>query len=732
MQLKEYQENKVKELEFTIQELLSLPERRSCIFQAPTGSGKTLMVAEGLKRLVKDRHQGSPLSFIWIAPRMLHGQSKEKLEKYYEDDREVECSGPNDLQDNTIQENEILFLNWESLNKKNNLLTMDNELDKNLVKIVENTKDEDREIVLIIDESHHSAKTESARNLIKDISPKVTLEVSATPHLLMESGEELPRTVVVEFTEVVEEEMIKKEVSINPEIDMKKVGSKSTDALVIESALGKALELRKKLKKEKSKVNPLVLIQLPNKRAAVLDKSDEIIKILDKAKINESNGKLAIWLSETKTPNLANTEKGDNETEVLIFKEAISLGWDCPRAAILVLFRDWKSFRFSIQTVGRIMRMPEWKHYLDDELNRGYVFTNLKDISIAEDISKGYITTYEAKRDNKIYKNIGLVSEYVKRQRERTRLSGKFSEIFISVATKNNLKKALKKKSKLTNKIIINGKIERIDKIIEHVHKEGLLKVKQTDAEIQYVFDLFIRENCSPFAPADSSGRIRTAIYKFFEKKMKIKEEFEIQNIVLSDDNQRVVAQNIEGAKEEYKKQVTEKMGVAKVERDVWEVPEKIGYGEKFKEVKKKRALMSPYYERKPSKPEEEFVKELEKSKDVVWWFKNGEGEKKYFAVSYIAKDGKRHGFYVDFIFQLKNGKIGLFDTKGGRTAEDAKPKAEALVKYIKSENKKRKKKLVGGILVKKGSSWRYNDNANYKFDENDLSGWKFFDFKKL
>ena len=56
----------------------------------------------------------------------------------------------------------------------------------------------------------------------------------------------------------------------------------------------------------------------------------------------------------------------------MIFKQAIALGWDCPRASILVLFRDWRSIVFSIQTVGRIMRMPEVKHYTNDDLNVGF------------------------------------------------------------------------------------------------------------------------------------------------------------------------------------------------------------------------------------------------------------------------------------------------------------------------------------------------------------------------
>ena len=55
------------------------------------------------------------------------------------------------------------------------------------------------------------------------------------------------------------------------------------------------------------------------------------------------------------------------------------------------------------------------------------------------------------------------------------------------------------------------------------------------------MFELFVRENCKPYAPADSSGRIRTAIYKFFEKKLKIKDETQIQKIILSDENMEKV-----------------------------------------------------------------------------------------------------------------------------------------------------------------------------------------------
>jgi hypothetical protein len=74
---------------------------------------------------------------------------------------------------------------------------------------------------------------------------------------------------------------------------------------------------------------------------------------------------------------------------------------------------------------------------------------------------------------------------------------------------------------------------------------------------------------------------------------------------------------------------------------------------------------------------------------------------------------------------QYKDGKIALFDTKEGITAETAKAKAEGLAKYIKHENSKGKN-LFGGVVIRKDNSWRYNDNEVYEYNEKDLSNWKF------
>jgi type III restriction enzyme len=111
---------------------------------------------------------------------------------------------------------------------------------------------------------------------------------------------------------------------------------------------------------------------------------------------------------------------------------------------------------------------------------------------------------------------------------------------------------------------------------------------------------------------------------------------------------------------------------------------------------------MEPFFiEANASTPEKRFIEYLEsKEKEIEWWFKNGDNGGNYFAVPY-KKNELELPFYVDWIVKYKNGKIGLFDTKAGITAETAKEKAEGLAKYIKEENKKGKK-LFGGIVIER------------------------------
>ena len=439
MWLKRYQEIKIKELLEKTRNLLRYPNAKKLVFKSPTGSGKTIMIADFLKQLVEDREVRQPLSFIWTAPRpVLTNQSKEKLEAYFEESRALQCSFFEDLDDIKINENEILFFNWESVRREDLIYIRDNERDNNLSNVLKRTKEEGRQIILIIDESHYHAQAETSQRLIADIDPKLTIEVSATPVVANPDD-----SVTVQLEDVKFEGMIKKAVILNENFEnLLKKGkiesglSTGSEELVIDAALKKREELVKAFAKENVKINPLALIQLPDRIGQLEDTmKDRVISILkDKNKRSADNGKLAIWLSGEHV-NKEEVEKGDSEVEVLVFKQAIALGWDCPRAQILIIFRQWHSQIFSIQTVGRIMRMPEPDrgHYANEVLNYGYVYTNLGDIEIQEDMAKDYIVVFTSKR--KIdYKPIKLYSCYVKRHREKTRLATLFIKIFLSEA----------------------------------------------------------------------------------------------------------------------------------------------------------------------------------------------------------------------------------------------------------------------------------------------------------
>lgn len=737
MFLKEYQHRAIKKLLSRSKELLAQNGEKKIVFKAPTGSGKTLMTAEFLKQLVDDKDIRDQLSFIWTAPRKLHTQSKQKLEKYYEDTRAIECSDFEDLIDKQIAENEILFLNWESINKKDkNTIVRENEKEFYLGKIVENTKDEDREIVLIIDESHHHATSEISQDLIADIAPRLTIEVSATP--VIQNPDEI---VSVPLEDVKQEGMIKKSVILNPDFknvltgdNLKTALADGTDAMVLEEALKKRTTIANAYKEAELDINPLLLIQLPDRKTQQEDLlKDQLVKILkDKHGITTKNGKLAIYLSEEKE-NLENIAKNNNETEVLIFKQAIALGWDCPRAQILVLFRDWKSLTFSVQTVGRIMRMPEpdMGHYKDEILNHGYVYTNLANIEIKEDMARSYVTIYTSKRTED-YKPIKLESVYRLRHREKTRLSPLFIRLFLQKAKKYDLeKKILTKGQKIELSLISEYEADSVDKLTKVKIKGEAQIDTENEVDLQKLYDFFVRSNLSPFYPEDRSiGRVKEAIYYFFRMRlgMNYTECFaDIINIVLSQKNRRHFVNVIDSTKEKYISETKKRDGELQTLSD-WELPEMLNYGGNYKEFKTSKSAMTPFYYDGKWKTEEAFIKFLEQSNKIKWWFKNGDRDSTFFAVPYIEDDEEKP-FYVDFIVRFKDKSLGLFDTKSGRTIKDAREKSDGLQKYIKEKNDKGLK-IFGGIVANTNSKdfsgrWMvYNEEGKDLKTEN-FSDWE-------
>lgn len=663
------------------------------------------MMAEFLELLTKDIEVLQPLAFIWTAPRRLHEQSKGKLEKYYENSHALECSEFEDLDYRKISENEILFFNWESINKEDNIYIRENEKDNNLSAVIQRTKDTGCIIILVIDEVHHHATSQISQNLISDISPKLTIEVSATP--IIENPDGL---VNVPLEDVKAEGMIKMSVVLNPDFDnllsddkIESSLANGSDDLVLDIAIKKREELSSAYKEEGKNINPLLLIQLPDRITGVEDQlKSEVTRVLkSKYDISVENGKLGIYLSGEKE-NLENIKMNINETEVLIFKQAIALGWDCPRAHVLVLFRNWNSFTFSIQTVGRIIRMPEPDigHYENNILNRGYIFTNLSRISIREDIAGEYLQINTSNRIEN-YIPIKLASQHLKRQRDRTRLSPLFTQLFLEVAKNYGLEKKIKTKGqKVHFSFITKYQTRNVGKLLG----EDILADKIVDAEnesdLQQLFDFFVRQNLTPFYPEDRSvGRVKEAIYHFFSVQLGIeysKMFKDIMKIILSDKNVKHFANVLDMAKEKYSATVLKRENVIVVDWK-WEIPISKNVGKDFKVLKAPKSVLQPFYYDFRWKPEKGFIDFLEKSKKVEWWYKNGVGDRTNFSIPYKVKDELKL-FYLDFIVKLTDGRIGLFDTKSGFTIKSSPDKIDGLRIYL--EEYGQKNNLFGGIVT--------------------------------
>jgi len=655
----EYQIKYIKKVADTAIEFLEdkFQEDNTIVFQAPTGSGKTYMISQALTHIAK-QSKGN-YSFIWISVNSLHEQSRQNLLRYLEEECLLDCISIDEIQNKTIEENEIVFFNWDSLIKDNNVFRMENESDWNLQSVVANTKDEGREIILIIDESHRTARAVKAQDVIQEISPVLTIEVTATPKDIRGTLIKIP------LAEVIAAGMIKSEVQINPGAQNIKENK---------DLLGIALKKRKQLKAAYEslgvEINPLLLIQIPNKRATdSTNPEDYIIGLLAEHNITISNKRLALWLSEIKE-NKELVELNDSPIDVLIFKEAIALGWDCPRASILFLQREWKQDRyvFNIQTLGRIMRMPEQHHYEKrNELNIGYVFSASDNFEIVKELAGDYVSCLQMERDEDRYlKPIKLHSEFIRRKRELTRLSGDFKkclfESALELKTKENINSNVKE---IQKSFATDGKIVGVDneQIIEF---EKLINIRKDIREITNSYTNFCGQMASPYAKARSTVIIKSSLRSWFKETFKIGDEDEISIIVMHRNNNPKFKQLLEDAKEKYKQLPTRSEEVI-VSPD-WEVPESISIFTDFdvvplssksiiKGADKKKLFVKKNKngELELSKPERQFINDLESSDDELqWWFKNSFGESKYFSIAYKKANGHYYSFYPDFILKTK------------------------------------------------------------------------------
>lgn len=445
-----YQTKAVDELVDKCAKLLGVGgERRKLVFKAPTGAGKTVMASLLLERLAEELPAlgaGEP-AFIWIAPNQLHEQSCLSMRKFFSETMRLAPKFFEELDrssDAWLKPDEILFVNWQSINRGGNVATRDDERGASLYDIARRTREEHgAPLIAIIDEEHLFAGGRAAtqsNEVLSRLKPRVEIRISATPVTVPDELVNVPRA------DVVAAQMIKEGITINPRLPNDE--GYGADVTLLRAALKKREELKKAYAHEGTDINPLLLIQFPNDNSDRLSAEEVTLRetlekyLEESAGMTTGNGRLAVWLSG-EARNLEGIEKPDSIVDVLIFKQAIAMGWDCPRAAVLLIFRDIRSVTFTMQTVGRILRMPEQRHYAEEALNRGYVYTNLaRDrIEIVRD-DMDYIREVPIKARRKDgLDNVRLTSESASRPSQvgHNRLGSDFYQTLVEVVDESLL-----------------------------------------------------------------------------------------------------------------------------------------------------------------------------------------------------------------------------------------------------------------------------------------------------
>lgn len=784
IQEKKYQTEAVQALVKKTVKLLEMPgDRRKLVFQAPTGSGKTVMSSKMLDDLTTLlAEEGKEMAVMWIAPNKLHQQSYMSMKNFFSETHVLTPVMYDELDHSVegyIKPGEVFFVNWESINKDRNVMVRDTENSSSLYDLVERTKEEHHlPLIVVIDEEHMygTCTAKQSEKVLKNLNPKVEIRISATPSpSSLATADDIYK---VPREEVIKEEMIKDGITIN-------AGVKEDDVMVGENdylldlAIAKRNELKAAYEKEGVRINPLLLIQLPNDNSETMNEGERAIVDMVKRRleteydITTDNGKLAIWLSTDKK-NLDGLERNYNLTEALLFKQAIALGWDCPRAAVLLIFRDIKSTQFGTQTVGRIMRMPEQHYYTDGILNHGWVYTNLsrdRIVIVQEDLN--YITKALLSYRREQLNNVALTSTYSQYlSADRNRLGPDFYPLLVETFNNVWFRQPIQLSIFDADPFAEDGEegdngddgfmidVEknrrqavRIDNICfdKHTIKVDILR----DVEITGEAGTTLVDENKRISFTRNQGELGIALEKFYKEllggyeKTAVKtltdnmetmmEEYlgvnliELPSIILYNRNKGKFAAIISRAIAKYTKRIEERKKKRK-ERSfkeyIWNVPEVREYNETTysENATRKNHAMLPYMQlNDDSFQERDFETFLEEYSDCIdWWYKNGDDGRQHYAVPYTKKTGERSLFYVDYVIRMKSGQVFLFDTKSMGSDENGVEKHNALIEYMASEENK-EKHLKGGVIIHQQTddNWYYSplpiENTT------DLSGWDAF-----
>lgn len=730
------------------------------VFKSPTGSGKTLMISSVIEEEVAERENDN-FCFVWasIGKGELQKQSYNSVKSYVQGHPvctllEEDFFGSRRF----IKNHEVIFVNWEKLISKDrgtgkwkNNLMKDSE-GHNFLDVIRQTKENGTKIILIVDESHigSSSNTRIAEFRDQILEPDMTIEMSATPSSNPD--------VFVEPQRVIDEGIIKEEVIVNEGISAedRTLAEKDSEQLVLECAEAKRQEIIAAYQEVGANVNPLVLVQIPNTDAGEAKKI-VVNDFLRERGITEENGQLKHWYDNKGNFDKNAIKRNDDETCYLIFKTAVATGWDCPRAHILVKFREGHSETFEIQTIGRILRTAEAKKYDNPILDNAYIYTNIASFETTpESYNPNVVKTVfsymrEPYTKQSVWEQTLLDSFYRSREGDYNSADSRFNEYFekefmdyfdfkdeekyqLWTVNAEKLEAGGMNLDIRTKDILIPETPINLKDIDDPQAVFGkTVTVQMSESDIQATFYKIIKENLNGLAYVRSKSPINTAVvdvlgkfYNAFSRGNKIASTHKlmVQNWV-------IFAVILNRATAKFREMIQEEAGLKGIHYD-FKIEDKRGYSMYTHEILKlEKSLYKPLrvlinrQTGKVNQLEKKFLTYLNKSDEVEWFWENGtELMKINFGISY---NNGANTFQPDFIVKFTNGNVGIFDTKAiDQRVEDTTVKAEALWKYIFDINndKDRSPKVVGGIVVEHGGVFYYYNEEKYVDMKEDNSNW--------
>ena len=645
--------------------------KQTITVKSPTGSGKTIILIDFVEEYLTKIN--SRTAFIWLCPGKgdLEEQSRQKMRKFAPHRHTQNLF---DSLQNGFEAGSTTFINWELVTKKGNTSIRDSER-KNLFDRIADAHRVGIEFIVIIDEEH-SNNTAKAKMIIDAFSAKNIIRVSAT-------AIENKRYEYFEIDEVdvIGEGLITKALYVNEGLTDGMEVADDYDCL-LDLADIKRKDIAARYKELGKTIRPLVLIQFPNGQPETIR---AVEKKLESMGYTYDNGMVSIWMSEDKRDLPDNLTENDATPVFLLMKQAISTGWDCPRAKILVKLREGMSESFEIQTIGRIRRMPEAKHYEDDLLDFCYVYTfdEKYKAGLLSSIDKAYETrrlflkdkcktfTIEKQVRDLDFDGLGerevlikiheaLVKKYNlgSDKKMNKMLLSDAGYVFGTDIHGQALQGEFVRTSALADSHSYITTHKRVD-----THKHGIQLMHSIDA---------IKSSIGM-----AQNKVKTILERLFRKggnpskKLIALETPEFYAFVINNQHK---------LKEEFRA-VTAQMAVQltmtlQPKKSSFRIPEQDFFKYDPGVKNEVEYLSNAYHEYTSgfatsvvrSTCEMLFEQHCEGRDDIEWVYKNGDTGQQYFSIVYVDGIQKQWLFYADYIAMKKDGTIWIIETKGGET----------------------------------------------------------------